>query len=167
MSLCNHDSLPNNYIWLLTLLNFPYHISYFLWIGNVLLRLVDEYHFFYLQCNSLVVFVYVLVMMLQLDYRLSFHWRTSHLRSHRYIYCVVFLHIQLFLCILCCQFLWIVHSYVASFSGLSTPMLPVSLDCPPLCCQFLWIVHSYVASFSGLSTFDYPFSVLLRLFSFF
>ena len=62
-----------NYIWFCWLLNFPYHISYFLWIDNLLLRLVDENHFFYLQCNSLVVFVYVLVMMLQLDYRLRSH----------------------------------------------------------------------------------------------
>jgi hypothetical protein len=30
-------------------------------------KYVDEYHFFYLQCNPLVVFVYVLVMMLQLS----------------------------------------------------------------------------------------------------
>ena len=72
-----------NYIWFCWLLNFPYHISYFLRIGNLLLRLVKEHHFFYLQGNSWVVFVYILVMMLQLDYRLSFHWRTSHLRSHR------------------------------------------------------------------------------------
>jgi hypothetical protein len=53
---------------------------------------------------------------------------------------------------LCFCFVSSCVAYVASFSGLSTPMLPVSLDCPLLCCQFLWIVHSYVASFSGLST---------------
>ena len=73
-----------------------------------------------------------------------------------------------FLCALCCQFLYIVHScvpYVASFSTLSIldcPMLPVSLHCPflcALCCQFLYIVHScvpYVASFSTLSILVCP-----------
>jgi nitrogen fixation-related uncharacterized protein len=78
-----------------------------------------------------------------------------------------------FLCIQCCQFLCITHSYVsnvASFSVLSIlvvlclmyPMLPVSLYCPFLCiqcCQFLCIVHSYVsnvASFSVLSILIYP-----------
>jgi predicted ABC-type exoprotein transport system permease subunit len=73
-----------------------------------------------------------------------------------------------FLCIQCCKFLCIVHSYVsnvASFSVLSIlmyPTLPVSLYCPCLCiqcCQFLCIVHSYVsnvASFSVLSILMYP-----------
>ena len=62
-----------------------FHIIFliFLWINNLLLRLVDEYHFCYLQCNSLMVFVYLMVMMLQLDYQLTFHWRTSYLRFHR------------------------------------------------------------------------------------
>ena len=57
------------------------------------------------------------------------------------------------LCTLCCQFLWIVRSWLPL--RLVYPMLPVSLDCPFL------ITHSscvpYVASFSGLSVFDYPF----------
>ena len=69
---------------------------------------------------------------------------------------------------LCCVFVLIVFvlcTYVASFSGLSSscvPMLPVSLDCLRLvylCCQFLWIVFvlcTYVASFSGLSSSCVP-----------
>jgi hypothetical protein len=71
-------------------------------------------------------------------------------------------------CVLCCQFIWIVHyfvclrhvSCVASLSGLSIALLvfvlclvlPVYLDCPlcclssscVLCCQFIWIVHYFV-----------------------
>jgi hypothetical protein len=69
---------------------------------------------------------------------------------------------------LCCVFVLIVFvlcTYVASFSGLSSscvPMLPVSLDCLRLvylCCQFLWIVFvlcTYVVSFSGLSSSCVP-----------
>ena len=57
------------------------------------------------------------------------------------------------LCIICCQFLWIVRFWLPL--RLVYPMLPVSLDCPflitPLSCV------PYVASFSGLSVFDYPF----------
>ena len=74
-------------------------------------------------------------------------------------------------CAQCCQYLWVVHSWlppvwrvpnVANVSGLSIlgyplcgvcPMLPVSLGCPFLvtpcaacaqCCQCLWVVHSWL-----------------------
>ena len=57
------------------------------------------------------------------------------------------------LCTLCCQFLWIVRSWLPL--RFVYPMLPVSLDCPFL------ITHSscvpYVTSFSGLSVSDYRF----------
>ena len=55
------------------------------------------------------------------------------------------------LCILCCQFLWIVRSYItpsscvpniASFSGLSVTDYPFVLC--TLCCQFLWIVRFWL-----------------------
>ena len=90
--------------------------------------------------------------------------------SNMYLSCV--------LCTLCCQFLWIVQSwlwislplrysltficpvscvpYVASFSGLSFYITPsvfsnIYLSCVlcTLCCQFLWIV-----------LFHYPFGIL-------
>ena len=57
------------------------------------------------------------------------------------------------LCILCCQFLWIVRSKLPL--RLVYPMLPVSLDCPFLITPTSCV--PYVASFSGLSVFDYPF----------
>ena len=57
------------------------------------------------------------------------------------------------LCILCCQFLWIVHVWLPL--RLVYPMLPVSLDCPCLIAPSSCV--SYVASFSGLSMFDCPF----------
>ena len=56
------------------------------------------------------------------------------------------------LCILCCQFLWIVRSKLPL--RLVYPMLPVSLDCPFLITPTSCV--PYVASFSGLSVFDYP-----------
>ena len=76
------------------------------------------------------------------------------------------------LCILCCQFLWIVRSWLplrlvyqcCQFHWivrfwlplrLVYPMLPVSLDCPFLITPSSCV--PYVASFSGLSVFDYPF----------
>jgi hypothetical protein len=59
----------------------------------------------------------------------------------------------------CCQFLWIVHSWLPF-------VLRVSLDCPfliaPSCCQFLWIALR-VASFSGLSILDCPFVLPVSL----
>jgi hypothetical protein len=116
---------------------------------------------------------------------------TPSVFSNMYLSCV--------LCILCCQFLWIVFfllplrysltficpvscvPYVASFSGLSFFITPsvfsnIYLSCVLciLCCQFLWIVFfllplgysltcicplscvPYVASFSGLSFFITP-----------
>ena len=57
------------------------------------------------------------------------------------------------LCILCCQFLWIVRSWLPL--RLVYPMLPVSLDCPFLITPTSCV--PYVASFSGLSVFDYTF----------
>ena len=57
------------------------------------------------------------------------------------------------LCILCCQFLWIVHVWLPL--RLVYPMLPVSLDCPCLIAPSSCV--PYVASFSGLSIFDCPF----------
>ena len=57
------------------------------------------------------------------------------------------------LCILCCQFPWIVRSWLPL--RLVYPMLPVSLDCPFLITPSSCV--PYVASFSGLSVFDYPF----------
>ena len=57
------------------------------------------------------------------------------------------------LCTLCCQFLWIVRSWLPL--RLVYPMLPVSLDCPFLITPSSCV--PYVASFSGLSVFDYPF----------
>ena len=102
-------------------------------------------------------------------FRLSFFIAPS-VFSNIYLSCV--------LCILCCQFLWIVHfycpfgilftficpvsyvSYVASFSGLSIFIAPsvfsnIYLSCVLciLCCQFLWLVHFYC-----------PFGILLHLF---
>ena len=57
------------------------------------------------------------------------------------------------LCTLCCQFLWIVRSWLPL--RLVYSMLPVSLDCPFLITPSSCV--PYVASFSGLSVFDYPF----------
>ena len=57
------------------------------------------------------------------------------------------------LCILCCQFPWIVRSWLPL--RLVYPLLPVSLDCPFLITPSSCV--PYVASFSGLSVFDYPF----------
>ena len=57
------------------------------------------------------------------------------------------------LCTLCCQFLWIVRSWLPL--RLVYPMLPVSLYCPFLITPSSCV--PYVASFSGLSVFDYPF----------
>ena len=57
------------------------------------------------------------------------------------------------LCILCCQFPWIVRSWLPL--RLVYPMLPVSLDFPFLITPSSCV--PYVASFSGLSVFDYPF----------
>ena len=59
----------------------------------------------------------------------------------QHILCCMFALFFFVLCILCCQFLWIV------FLRLVYPMLPVSLDCFSLSCV------SYVASFSGLFFF--------------
>ena len=57
------------------------------------------------------------------------------------------------LCILCCQFLWIVRSKLPLC--LVYPMLPVSLDCPFLITPSSCV--PYATSFSGLSVADYPF----------
>ena len=57
------------------------------------------------------------------------------------------------LCTLCCQFLWIVRSWLPL--RLVYPMLPVSLDFPFLITPSSCV--PYVASFSGLSVFDLPF----------
>jgi hypothetical protein len=85
----------------------------------------------------------------------------------------------------CCQYLWVVHSWLltaTSVSGLyirDCLMLPMSLGCPFVivkCCQCLWMVHSWlqnVASVSGLSILnfrmllvstDWQFLVPLRVF---
>jgi hypothetical protein len=82
--------------------------------------------------------------------------------SNIYLSCV--------LCILCCQFLWIVHFYCLFgilehlfVLCLVYPMLPVSLDCPFLLhlrysLTFICTVScvSYAASFSGLFIFIAP-----------
>ena len=87
---------------------------------------------------------------------------TPSVFSNMYLSCV--------LCILCCQFLWIVllhypfgilyHLFVLC---LVYPMLPVSLDCPftlrlrySLTCICPVSCVSYVASFSGLSFYITP-----------
>jgi hypothetical protein len=47
------------------------------------------------------------------------------------------------------------QSIVVSVSGLSVPLLSVSLDCLSHCCQCLWIVYPIVVSVSELSIHDY------------
>ena len=72
----------------------------------------------------------------------------------QHILCCVFVLFFFGFCALCCQFLWIVHSYVASFSGLSTPMLPVSLDCPLLITPSVFsyvYFHFFSVKFDSLS----------------
>jgi hypothetical protein len=86
---------------------------------------------------------------------------TPSVFSNIYLSCV--------LCILCCQFLWIVHFWLPLRYSLTfirpvscVPYVAISLDCPfliapsvfsniylscvlcTLCCQFLWIVHFWL-----------------------
>ena len=112
-----------------------------------------------------------------LDGPLCFLYRLFTTYSLSYVLCTLCCHVvsldcPLFCwsssCVLCCQFIWIVHwfvclrhvSCVASLSGLSIVLfvyipclvLAVYLDCPlfcwssscVLCCQFIWIVHCFV-----------------------
>ena len=71
--------------------------------------------------------------------------------------CSVFFDVYSSSCVLCCQFLWIVHVRYSLTCILRHVclMLPVSLDCP--CSVFSNVYSSscvpYVGSFSGLSMF--------------
>ena len=102
----------------------------------------------------------------------------SGVKTYRVVFFVCF---SSLLCTRCCQFLWIVHSWLPLLYSLTFifdlclvyPVLPVSLDCPFLIAPSVFSNVYFrpvscvpgVASFSGLSILDCPFCILYRLFS--